>query len=49
MVSRKKISLEKVLASLNESCPHCGYSIPPSEQMRLDSKRMLCRKCKKTF
>jgi ribosomal protein S27AE len=47
MVTRKKIDLKKVLASLNETCPHCGYSIPPSEQMRLDGKRMLCPKCKK--
>jgi len=43
MVSRKKINLEKVLAALNVTCPLCGYSIPPNEQMRVSNDRMRCR------
>jgi hypothetical protein len=40
MVSKQKIDREKVLAALNTLCPKCGYSIPPAEILRIDSKRM---------
>ncbi len=49
MVTRKKINLEKVLASLNTTCTLCGYSIRPGESLRLDNERMLCPKCEKPF
>jgi len=44
MVSRKKIDLTKVLNSLNVTCPECGYSIPPNEQMRISMEQMRCPK-----
>ena len=49
MVSRKKIDLNKVRNSLNVVCPLCGYSIPPSEMMRVSMDRMRCPKCGKKF
>src|ERR1700680_2377886 len=49
MVSRKKIHLAKVLTSPNVPCPECGYSIPPSEVVRLGMDRMRCPKCNREF
>ncbi len=32
MPARKKINMEKVMASLATPCPQCGYQIPPAEK-----------------
>ncbi|MGB8784361.1 MAG: hypothetical protein WCD02_14675 [Terriglobales bacterium] len=45
MPARKKINLEKVLASLATPCPHCGYQIPPAEVRRVSFTQMRCPKC----
>jgi len=45
MVSRKKINLEKVLASLDTMCPKCGKVITPAEVQRVDFERMKCPAC----
>jgi ribosomal protein S27AE len=49
MPARKKINLEKVLASLATPCPQCGYQIPPAEVRLVSSTQMLCPKCGVTF
>ena len=48
-MQRKKIDLKKVLESLSTSCPSCGFSISPSEIVRVDSQRMRCPKCGHVF
>jgi ribosomal protein S27AE len=48
-MQRKKIDLKTVLASLNTTCPSCGYSISPAEIVRIDFERMLCPKCAAVF
>jgi predicted RNA-binding Zn-ribbon protein involved in translation (DUF1610 family) len=45
MPARRKINLEKVLASLATPCPHCGYQIPPAEIQRPTSGQVTCPKC----
>jgi ribosomal protein S27AE len=49
MVSRKKINLEKVLASLDTICPKCGKVITPAEVKRIDFERMECPACGEQF
>jgi ribosomal protein S27AE len=49
MPARKKINLEKVVASLATRCPHCGYHIPPAEVRRVNFTQMRCPKCGVTF
>jgi ribosomal protein S27AE len=49
MVSRKKINLEKVLASLDTICPKCGKVITPAEVQRVDFERMKCPACGELF
>ena len=44
-VSAREIDLEKVRAALNATCLHCGASIPPDKQVRLDFERMKCPGC----
>jgi ribosomal protein S27AE len=46
---KNKINLEKVIAALNTVCPACGYSITPSEVLRVDFERMRCPKCGAVF
>jgi len=46
---RGKINLEAIRASLNTICTECGYSIAPSEIMRIDFYRMKCPKCGAVF
>jgi predicted RNA-binding Zn-ribbon protein involved in translation (DUF1610 family) len=48
-VQRKKVDLKKVLSAMNTTCPSCGYSIVPSEIVRIDFERMICPKCGKDF
>jgi ribosomal protein S27AE len=49
MVSRKKINLEKVLASLDTICPKCGKVITPVEVRRIDFDHMECPACGELF
>jgi ribosomal protein S27AE len=49
MPSRKKIDLEKVLASLNVTCPKCGRIIPPHEIKRVSWEEILCPECGNRF
>jgi len=49
MPARKKINLEKVLASLATSCSNCGYQIPPAELLRISTDQVRCPKCGVTF
>jgi len=49
VVSREKINLDKVLRSLNVTCPRCGASLAPIERQRLDDDRVGCLKCGKEF
>ena len=49
MVSRKKVNLEKVLASLDTICPKCGKVISPFEVRRIDFQRMECPACGERF
>jgi len=49
MPRRGKFDLEKIRASMNATCPHCGASIPPDQQMRIDFEHMKCPKCGKLF
>jgi predicted RNA-binding Zn-ribbon protein involved in translation (DUF1610 family) len=48
MPSRKKIDLEKVLASLHTPCPKCGYNIQPAEIRRVGLE-MICPACGAQF
>ena len=49
MVSRKRINLEKVQASLDVICPKCGKVITPAEMQRIDFERMKCPACGERF
>jgi predicted RNA-binding Zn-ribbon protein involved in translation (DUF1610 family) len=49
MVSRKRINLEKVQASLDVICPKCGKVITPAEMQRIDFERMKCPACGELF
>jgi len=49
MVSRKKIHMDQVLASLYTPCPKCGYKIQPAEIRRVNSEEMLCPACGAQF
>jgi ribosomal protein S27AE len=46
---KNKVNLSNVLAALNTTCPLCGYSITPSEIVRIDFERQKCPKCGETF
>jgi DNA-directed RNA polymerase subunit RPC12/RpoP len=47
--SRKKINLEKVLASLNTTCPTCGRVIEPAEIKRVSWDEIECPDCNARF
>jgi ribosomal protein S27AE len=49
MPKKQKINLAKVLASLNTSCPRCGYSIGPAERRHVDFEHVECPKCHERF
>jgi len=49
MPARRKLDLEKIHASLNAICSHCGASIPPEDQNRVDFEHMKCPQCGETF
>jgi len=45
----RKINLERVLASLNTTCPKCGFTITPDLVKRMDFERIECPKCGEEF
>jgi len=49
MPRSRKIDLAKVRASLNTTCPKCGFTITPDLVKRLDFDRMECPKCGEKF
>src|SRR5215469_8025508 len=49
MPRRGKLDLEKIRASLNTPCPHCGHSITPEERTHVDTEHLECPQCKKRF
>ena len=42
---RGKIDLQKVLASLNTTCPKCCHQITPAEIKRVSRDEIECPKC----
>ena len=46
---KQKLNLAKVLASLDTTCPACGYAIPPEEMRRLNFDTVQCPKCEEKF
>jgi ribosomal protein S27AE len=49
MPRSRKINREKVLASLNKTCPKCGFTIIPDLVKRVDFERIECPECGETF
>ena len=49
MPRSQKIDLAKVQASLNTTCPKCGFTITPDQVKRVDFERMECPKCGEKF
>jgi ribosomal protein S27AE len=49
MPRSRKINLEKVRASLDQTCPKCGFTIAPNQVKRVDFERMECPKCGEKF
>jgi len=49
MPARKKIDLQKVLASLNTPCPKCGHEITPAEINRVSWEEIKCPNCRLLF
>jgi predicted RNA-binding Zn-ribbon protein involved in translation (DUF1610 family) len=39
----------KVQASLNKTCPKCGFMITPDQVKRVDSEQIECPKCGEKF
>jgi ribosomal protein S27AE len=49
MPRSRKINLDKVLASLDKTCPKCGFTITPDLVKRVDFERIECPKCGERF
>jgi ribosomal protein S27AE len=49
MPRSRKINLEKVRASLDKTCPNCGFTITPDLVKRVDFERVECPKCGEKF
>ena len=49
MPRRGKRDLEKIRASADVTCPHCGSRIPPERQLRVDWDHLECPGCGKRF
>jgi ribosomal protein L37AE/L43A len=45
----RKIDLAEVRASLNTTCPKCGFTITPDLVKRVDFERVQCPKCGEKF
>jgi ribosomal protein S27AE len=46
---REKIDLQKVLASLNKTCPKCGHEITPAQIKRVSWDEIECPACGERF
>jgi len=46
---RRNSDLEKIRASTNSVCPHCGTCIEPKDYKRVDWEHLECPTCGKTF
>ena len=42
---RGKLDLEKIRASLDTPCPHCGHSITPEQRTHVDTEHLECPSC----
>jgi hypothetical protein len=42
MPGRRKLDLEKIRSSMNFTCPQCGASIRPDQQVQVDFEGMKC-------
>jgi ribosomal protein S27AE len=49
MPRSRKINREKVLASLDKTCPKCGFTITPDLVKRVDFERIECPQCGERF
>ena len=49
MPRRGKLDLDRIRASADVICPHCGVHIPPDRQQRVDFEHMRCPGCGQTF
>jgi len=49
MPRSRKINLENVKASLDKTCPKCGFTITPDLVKRVDFERIECPKCGEKF
>jgi ribosomal protein S27AE len=49
MPRSRKINREKVLASLDKTCPKCGFTITPDLVKRVDFEQIECPKCGEKF
>jgi ribosomal protein S27AE len=49
MARSRKINREKVLASLDKTCPKCGFTITPDLVKRVDFERIECPECGRSF
>jgi len=49
MPRRRNLDLEKLRASLDVACPHCGVRIAPENQLRVDWDQLQCPSCGKRF
>jgi len=48
-MTRKKIDLQKIHASLNTTCPLCGFDFSPADVQRIDFEHIRCPNCGKDF
>jgi hypothetical protein len=49
MPTRRKPDLNRVLASIKTTRPHCDYEIQPNEIRRADTENVICPKCSAIF
>ena len=49
MARSRKLNMEKILASLDKTCPKCGFIITPDVVKRVDFDQMECPKCGEKF
>jgi predicted Zn finger-like uncharacterized protein len=49
MPARRKLDWERIKAAMNITCPHCGASITPDQQTRIDFEQMKCPQCQQVF
>jgi ribosomal protein S27AE len=49
MPRSRKINREKVLGSLDKTCPKCGFTIAPDLVKRVDFEQIECPECGERF